>query len=66
VPTLSTNAIRLQVKTLQTDLAKITPMAVISNPKIITEPAQKCAEILHQLLDLIDHLSAPKNGGNDE
>jgi hypothetical protein len=61
----STDAIRQEVKTLETKLAQITPMSVISNPKVLTEPALQAAQIMGQLLDLIDHLSAPKHGEND-
>ena len=65
MPKQTTDAIRLEVKTLENDLAKITPMGMIANPQIITDPARKCAEIMGQFLDLIDSFLAEKHGGND-
>lgn len=62
----TTQAIRLQVQSLQTDLQKMTTFSVIADPESAKKPALKSVEIFNHILDLIDHLSGPKHGENDD
>jgi hypothetical protein len=65
VPKHTTNAIREDLKGLMETIATVTTMTAMTNPQLIRDTAQKSADIMLQIVDLIDHLSGPKHGGND-
>jgi hypothetical protein len=65
VPKHTTNAIREDLKGLSKTIATVSTMTVMTNPQVLRDTAQKSADIMLRIVDLIDHLSGPKHGGND-
>jgi uncharacterized protein (DUF39 family) len=65
VPKHTTSAIREDLKGLTETIATVTTMTAMTNPQLLRDTAQKSADIMLKIVDLIDHLSGPKHGEND-